>query len=120
MLHELSYDQENDVAVLAFKHHYLAVEVEPIFKKIEELLQNSPYRQVVVIMSDNHNVENRETREKTSELLSKINVSDVAFVGGSAANRMIAKVLIKTGMIKLSGDFFKNYDEAINWLKSKR
>lgn len=58
--------------------------------------------------------------KKTSELLSKINVSNVAFVGGNAANRMIAKVLIKTGMIKLSGDFFKDYEEAIIWLKTKR
>jgi hypothetical protein len=47
-------------------------------------------------------------------------MTEVAFVGGSAANRMIARVLIKTGIVKIKGDFFKTYDEAIEWLKSKR
>jgi hypothetical protein len=44
----------------------------------------------------------------------------VAFVGGSAANRMIARILVKTGIIKIDGEFFKNIPEAIQWLKSKR
>jgi hypothetical protein len=44
----------------------------------------------------------------------------VAFVGGSAYNRIMAKILIKTGIVKLNGDFFKSYEEAIEWLKSKR
>ena len=71
-------------------------------------------------MSDGHNVENRETREATSEQLSKLKMTEVAFVGGSAANRMIARVLMKTGIVKLNGDFFKDYEDAVNWLKSKR
>lgn len=120
MEHEIKYDQENELVVLEFKNHFMLKDVEPIFIMVDKILSDKKYRQIIVVMSDSHNVENRETREKTSDYLSKTNISDVAFVGGSAANRMIAKVLIKTGMIKISGDFFKGYDEAVKWLKSKR
>ena len=50
----------------------------------------------------------------------KMNLSEMAFVGLSAANRMIAKVLMKTGKSPINGDFFKNYEDAVKWLKSKR
>jgi len=120
MLHELMYDEKNDIVVLAFKFHFLHKDVDPLFLKVKEMLEGKQIRQMLVVMSERHNVENRETREATSEQLSKLNISEVAFVGGNATNRMIARVLLKTGIVKLNGDFFKNYDEAINWLKSKR
>jgi len=43
----------------------------------------------------------------------------VALVGLSAAVRMIARVILKTGTVKLKGEFFKDQEEAIKWLKSK-
>jgi hypothetical protein len=88
--------------------------------QVKEMLEGKQIRQMLVVMSEGHNVENRETREATSEQLSKLKMTEVAFVGGSAANRMIARVLMKTGIVKLNGDFFKDYDDAVNWLKSKR
>jgi hypothetical protein len=87
---------------------------------VKEMLINKPIRQMLVVMSDGHNVENRETREATSEQLSRLNISEVAFVGGNATNRMIARVLLKTGVVRLNGDFFKDFETAIKWLKSKR
>ena len=120
MVHEVRYDAANEVAVLAFKNHFLLVDVEPIAQLIKEILVDKPYRQLVVVMSDEHDIENRETREKTAEALSKLNISNIGFVGGNAASRMVARVLIKTGIVKLNGEFFKKYDEAIEWLKSKR
>ena len=120
MLHELKYDEENAIVVLVFKYHFLQIDVEPLFIKLKEMLEGKQIRQMLVVMSDAHNVENRETREATSEQLSKLKMTEVAFVGGSAANRMIARVLIKTGIVKLNGDFFKDYEDAVNWLKSKR
>ena len=120
MVHELKYDEENQVAVLKFNDHFRFADVEPIFAETQIALNNKPYRQLVVVMSDIYTVENRETREATAEELSKMKMTEVAFVGGSAANRMIARVLIKTGIVKIKGDFFKTYDEAIEWLKSKR
>ena len=44
----------------------------------------------------------------------------MALVGLSAAVRMIARVILKTGTVKLKGEFFKDQEEAIKWLKSKR
>jgi hypothetical protein len=120
MVHEVRYDATNEVAVLEFKNHFLYSDVDPIFTKANEILAGKPYRQVVVIMSPAHDVENRETREATAAYLSKLSISEIAFVGGSAANRMVARVLIKTGILKINGDFFKEYENAIEWLKSKR
>jgi hypothetical protein len=120
MEHELKYDEKNNIVILAFKNHFLYNDVDPLFLQVKDMLEGKQIRQMLVIMSGNHNVENRETREATSEQLSKLNISEVAFVGGNATNRMIARVLLKTGLVKLNGDFFKDYDEAINWLKSKR
>jgi hypothetical protein len=120
MVHEVRYDAANEVAVLEFKNHFLLVDVEPIFQSVKEQLAGKPYRQLIVIMSNNHDIENRETREATTDALAKLSIANIGFVGGNAANRMIARVLIKTGMVKLNGEFFKNYDEAAAWLKSKR
>ena len=120
MVHELMYDAENDIVILKFNYHFQFIDVKPVFEMTKELLENKPYRQMMIVMHDVYVVENRETREATSEKLSELNISEIAFVGGSASNRMIARVLIKTGIIKLKGDFFKNTVEAINWLKSKR
>ena len=120
MVHELFYDDENQVLVLRFNFHFQLVDVEPAFSLSRQLLEGKLYRQMVVVMSETHTIENRETREATSKNLTGMNISEIAFVGGSAANRMIARVLIKTGLLKLNGEFFKEYNDAINWLKSKR
>ena len=120
MEHELKYDEQNNIVVLAFKNHFLHNDVDSLFLRVKEMLEGKQIRQMLVVMSESHNVENRETREATSEQLSKLNISEVAFVGGNATNRMIARVLLKTGIVKLKGDFFKDYEEAIKWLKSKR
>jgi hypothetical protein len=120
MVHELKYDESNQVVTLVFRNHLLFTDVKPMTDVINELLVGKPYRQLVVFIHDVYQVENRETREELSRYLTEIKISDVAFVGGSAANRMVARVLIKTGVVKLNGDFFKDVEEAINWLKSKR
>lgn len=118
MIHEITYDSVNEVVVLVFKDNYLLSEVEPVANKIKELLVGKPYRQVVIMLSSDHAIENRETREAAIDSLSL--ATDIAFVGGGAVNRMVAKVMLKSGAVKLNGDFFKNFEEAINWLKSKR
>ena len=120
MVHELKYDEETGIIVLTFNSHFLLTDVEPIISTIKTLLVGKPYRQGLVIMKEEYKVENRETREALSEGLSKLDVTEVAFVGLGAATRMVAKVLLKTGLVKLKGEFFKNTEEAIKWLKSKR
>lgn len=120
MDHELKYDEQNEVIVLSSNANLRLIDIEPLYANLQTILEGKKYQQLVSMMSDVYVVENRETREALAETLSKLNLSEIAFVGGSAYNRMIAKVLIKTGIVKLKGNFFKNYDEATDWLKSKR
>ena len=120
MDHELKYDEQNEVVVLSSNANLRLTDIQPLSDNLRNLLQDKKYRQLVSMISDVYVVENRETREALADALSKLNLSEVAFVGGNAYNRIMEKVLIKTGIVKLNGDFFKNIDEATEWLKSKR
>ncbi|WP_321372821.1 hypothetical protein [uncultured Draconibacterium sp.] len=120
MEHNLWYDEDTKVIHLQFTRDYLTTDVEDIRKNMKELVKDKPYRQMCIQISKTAKVENRETREKSNQLLKEFEISHVAFIGGSAANRMIAKVMLKTGAIKIQGDFFKTIEEGVNWLISKR
>jgi hypothetical protein len=120
MEHELKFDAQNEVVVLSSNTDLKLIDVEPLYNNLKVILEGKKFRQLVSIISDVYVVENRETREALANALSKLNLSEVAFVGGSAYNRIMAKILIKTGIVKLNGDFFKTYEEAIEWLKSNR
>lgn len=120
MDHKLWYNEDDDLLYLEFTRDYLLADVEPIKEKMIELLEGKPYRQMVAFISKTAKVENRETREQTNKILKEADVNHLAIVGGSAANRMIAKVLLKTGALKTQGDFFKKEEDAVKWLKSKR
>lgn len=119
MTHDLFYDEENEILMLKFNHHFMRVDVEPMFSKAKDLLEGKTIRQVLLQTAKEYNVENRETREAVASELSKLNVSDIAFMGIGATERMIARVIIKT-LIKLNGEFFKSKEEAIEWLKKQR
>ncbi len=120
MKHFIYYDEPNQIIVIEFTGDFLLREVNPIFQKAMELLEGKPYRQLLVILTGKHTIENRETREATNLALTQTGITEVAFVGGSAASRMLARVMMKTGMIKINGDFFINREKAVEWLKRKR
>ena len=120
MEHEFTYDEQNEVAILSSNADLVITDIEPLYNRLLQILEDKKYRQLISVISDVYVVDNRETREALAEALSKLNLTEVAFVGGSAYNRIMAKILIKTGIVKLNGDFFKTYDEAIVWLKSRR
>ena len=120
MEHELRFDDHNEVVVLKSNANLTLKDIEPLSENLRMILDGKKYRQLVSTISDVYVVENRETREALAEALSKLNLSEVAFVGGSAYNRIMAKILIKTGIVKLNGDFFKTHEEAVKWLISKR
>ena len=120
MKHKMWYDTNLEILFLEFTSDYIKTDVPEIEKKIAEMLDGKPYRQMLIRISNVYKVENRETRELSNKALEKAGISEVAFVGGSAANRIIAKVLIKTGAVKTKGEFFKTEEDAINWIKSKR
>ncbi len=120
MDHKVWYDQEDEIIHLEFTRDYLTTDVPFIHKKLMEFGEGKRYKQMVIQISKTNKVENRETRELSNQSLRDAQITDVAFIGGSAANRMIAKVLLKTGNLKTNGNFFKTVEEGINWLKSKR
>jgi hypothetical protein len=108
MEHNLWYDSSNEMARLEFNGDFLLSDVALMKEKLGKLLEGKPFKQIVIQMSDTGKVENRETREQANQALKEAGINGIAFVGGSAANRMIAKVLVKTGTINIQGDFFKN------------
>lgn len=120
MEHVIWYDTDNDLIRLKFQGEYLTADVPEIKEKLIEYGSGKDRRQLVVELSNTNKVESRETRELSNKAMKEAEIEHVAFIGGSAANRMIAKVLLKTGALKTQGNFFKNLDEGINWLKSKR
>ena len=120
MEHKLWYDENTKVVHLQFTRDYLTSDIKDIRNKMKELLDGKPYRQMCIQISKTAKVENRETREQSNQLLKEFEISHVAFIGGSAANRMIAKVMLKTGALKIQGDFFKTEEEGMKWLMSKR
>lgn len=120
MEHKLWYDEDTKIVHLQFTRDYLTSDIKDIRNKMKELLDGKPYRQMCIQISKTAKVENRETREQSNQLLKEFEISHVAFIGGSAANRMIAKVMLKTGALKIQGDFFKTEEEGIKWLMSKR
>lgn len=120
MEHKIWYDDQSGITFLEFIGDYLRKDVEEVVKTLSETLKGKPYKQLLIKMSIHHKIENRDTREASSKGLQTTGATDIAFVGGSAANRMVARVLIKTGIIKVNGDFFKKEENAIEWLKSQR
>lgn len=120
MKHELWYDEENEIIHLTFKSDLLTSHISEIKGKLLELAEGKTHRQAIFHLSGVYKVENRETREQANLALKEANITDLAIVGGNAANRMIAKVLLKTGALKTKGDFFRTEEDAIKWIKSKR
>mgnify|MGYP006304073227 CR=1 FL=1 len=120
MKHKIWYDDETEILFLEFLDHFIYENLEPLQKKLYDLLEGKTHRQMLVIMTTQHKKQNPETSEGAKKIIQDAEISEIAFVGGNAANRMIAKVLMKTGAIKTKSNFFKDKKEAINWLKSKR
>ena len=120
MEHEFKYDEKNEVLVLTLKNSVIYSDLNELYETSKQMFEGKPNRQLVIVMGGDFSYENRETREASAENFLRMNISEMAFVGLSAANRMITKVLMKTGMIKINGDFFKTYEDAVKWLKSKR
>lgn len=119
--HKIWYDTNDDIVYLEFVDHYLESDTEWVRENLLKLVEGKPHRQLILPMTKTHKVENRATREKSSKILEEAKITHLAFYGEStAANRMIIKVLLKTGATKFSGDFFKTREEAVAWLKSKR
>ncbi len=120
MKHEIYYDSENDLVRFDLHEDYMLDQVPAVKEKVLEVLEGKPYRQMLITTEKSHKFENRETREKTNQIIHETGITDMAFIGASAAVRMILKVILKSGDRKTNGNFFKTQEEGIKWLKEQR
>jgi hypothetical protein len=120
MEHKIWFDDDHQLIQMKIKGDYLTEETLYLGKKCIELLAGKPYRQMVVDLREFGNMENRETRSISNEMLNKAGITDVAYIGANAASRMIAKVLMKLGSLKAESDFFKDFNDAFTWIEKRR
>jgi len=120
MEHKIWFDDDHQLIQMKIKGDYLTEETLYLGKKCIELLVGKPYRQMVVDLREFGNMENRETRSISNEMLNKAGITDVAYIGANAASRMIAKVLMKLGSLKAESDFFKDFNDAFTWIEKRR
>jgi polyhydroxyalkanoate synthesis regulator phasin len=120
MEHKIWYDDGQQIVHQQIKGEFSTEQTRHFGKKYLELLEGKPYRQLIVDLREAGKMESRETRSITNEMLNQAAITEVAFVGANAATRMIAKVLMKLGSLKAESDFFKDLDEAINWIEKRR
>jgi hypothetical protein len=120
MEHKIWYDEKNEVLIQQIIGPYSnedALESGNLYKKE---LKDKPVKQILVDLTKAGKMESRETRSVTNKMLDAAEITDVAFIGANAATRMIAKVLMKLGNLKANSNFFKDQEEAINWLLKNR
>lgn len=120
MEHEMWFDVDHQLIRMKIKGDYTTEETLYHGSKCIELLEGKPYRQMVVDLREFGNMESRETRSVSNQMLNKAGITDVAYVGANAASRMIAKVLMKLGSLKAESDFFKDFDSAFSWIEKRR
>jgi polyhydroxyalkanoate synthesis regulator phasin len=120
MKHKITFDEKHQLIVQTISGVFTTEEAKSLGSYYDELLVGKPYRQLIVDLSDAGKMENRETRSVANSMLNEAKITDVAFVGASAAQRMIAKVLMKLGTLQADANFVKTMDDAINWIKKRR
>lgn len=120
MEHKIWFDDEHQLIQMKIKGDYTTEETLYLSQKCIELLEGKPYRQMVVDLREFANMESRETRAISNEMLNQAGITDVAYIGANAAGRMIAKVLMKLGSLKAESDFFKDFSEAFKWIEKRR
>ena len=120
MKHQVWYDKQNEILRLQVVDFFSTQESREIGQLYPDQLKERPYKQLVVDLSQAGEMENRETRKIQNESLKQAGITDVAYVGASAATRMIAKVLMKLGSLNAKSEFFKSDDKAIKWLRDQR
>jgi len=120
MEHKIWFDEGKQVLHLKIKGDFTTEDALNFGKKYNELLEGKPYRQIIVDLREGGNMESRETRSITNDMLNKAGITEVAYVGASAANRLIAKVLMKLGSLKAESDFFKEFNDSFTWIEKRR
>jgi len=120
MEHKVWYDDELKVVRLDMVGIFSTEDARFMGKKFIELLEGKPYRQVVIDLKAFKNMENRETRSVSSEVLNQAGITHVAAIGANATARMIAKILLKLGTMKSDLELFGTFESGVKWIEKNR
>ena len=120
MEHKVWYDDQLKVVRLDMVGIFSTEDARYMGKKFIELLDGKPYRQVIIDLKQFGNMENRETRSVSAEVLNQAGVTHVAAIGANATARMIAKILLKLGTMKCDLELFGSFEGGVNWIEKKR
>jgi len=120
MAHTIQYNDDLQLIVQAVNGVYSTEDAKQMGQQYNILLEGKPYRQIIVDLRNAGKMESRETRSATNQLLNDAQISDIVFVGATAAQRMIAKVLMKLGSLQAESNFVKDMDEAVKWIEKRR
>ncbi|MCD4772622.1 MAG: STAS/SEC14 domain-containing protein [Bacteroidales bacterium] len=120
MKHTLQYNDDKQLLIQTINGVYTTDESKQLEQQYNELLEGKPYRQIIVDLRNAGKMESRETRSIINKMLNAAHITHVALIGANSAQRMIAKVLMKLGSLKAESNFFKNMDDAINWIEKRR
>ena len=120
MKHTIQFDEDHQLLVQTINGIFTTEETKQFEQLYNQLLDGKQYRQLIVDLRTAGKMENRETRSIINDMLNNAKMTDVVFVGANAAQRMIAKVLMKLGSLKAEANFVKNMEDAYNWIEKKR
>ncbi len=122
MKYELSYDDENDVLLLATNGEPSNDDVAALFSAIDRLLEGKPRRYVLADLSRGTPSEkvDKETRRLYREYAKKAEVERAAIVGASPVLRIMTKIILAVMGRTSNASFFETREEAIKWLTEQR
>lgn len=120
MKHTIIFDDSHQILIQSIVGDFTTEESKSFGQIYNEMLKDKPNRQLIVDLTNAGKMENRETRSVTNQMLNEAKITDVAFVGATAAIRMIAKVLMKLGSLKAESTFVKDRNDAIKWIENRR
>ena len=120
MKHTIHYDDKHHTLLQTINGYFTTEDTRQFSPLYHKLLEGKPNRHLVVDLRNAGKMENRETRQETNKILNEAKITQVVFVGANAAQRMIAKVLMKLGSLNAESNFVKDMDEAYQWLEKRR
>jgi len=120
MKHTIQFDEDHQLLVQTINGNITTEDAKRFGQLYNQLLDGKQYRQLIVNLRTSSKMETRETRSITNDMFNNAKLTEVVFVGANAAQRMIAKVLMKLGSLKAEANYVKEMEDAYNWIEKKR
>jgi len=124
MEHKVYYDDKNEIVRIDVIGVIEEEDPQEMNREFLKTLEGKPYKQLLIDLkkSDPQGGHN-ERRKQLYDAVADAGFEDVALFGTTSATRLVVKVIIKLGTMgkrKMNIEFFKNDEEAVDWLKEQR